>query len=332
MARRPHQLQHQPMYGWALDDRGRPIPIGAAQRGAQGYTCPICNGPMIARKGDVKIHHFAHENLQQCSPERVATIIAGKWLVLELGKRMVKHQPVYIHWELSNDAYTVDIMRGIVAIVEGHETEYGRADIALTNNKDTTQSVINISAPADELALARFASNGITVILLPINQFRSGQSDLDNLLLNAKVQGGWWLLDENQDVSDLMTDPQEIRQILGSVVAYPPYRYWGRLEAVGTLKHVLRVGDHLLWLPYEVWQVAVGGARNRLSNLVVTIQEWPQNDGSVIVLFYVILREKDRAVAIRRFQRGEQVHATLTAAYRMRNTTAEDVARLLATG
>ncbi len=334
MARRPHQDYHQndPMYGWALDGRGRPIPIAAASRGAQGYFCPICNGALIARKGDVKIHHFAHETLQQCSPEQVATIIAGKWLVLELGKHMVKSQPLYIQWELSGDSYTVDLMTGIEAIIEGHQTDYGQADIALVAANSVTQAVINTSAPADELALARFASNGITVVLLPINQLRSGQLDLDNLMSRARIQGGWWLLDENFDQNNLLTDPTQIRHMLGSAVSYHPYRFWGRLETVGSLKHVLRIGEYLLWLPYEVWQVAVGGARNRLSQLVVTIQEWQQNDGSVIVLFYVILRENDRAVAVRRFRRGEEVHATLTAAYRMRNTTAEDVARLLATG
>ncbi len=337
MARRKRQAKdshsNDPMYGWALDDKGRPIPIAAAQRGAQGYACPICGGPMVARKGDIKQHHFAHETLYQCTPENVATAIAGKWLVLELGTRMVLGKSCLIQWNIADEHHTANILEDITSIVEGKPSEYGTADIALVNAEGKTKTVLslNISGTSDELAITRFSGNGIAVVILPTEHFRSGQVTLDNLFLMSEVRGGWWLLGENSS-ENLQADPSKLQEVLKATVAHPPYHFWGSLQAFGSHKHVLNVYENHLWLPYEVWQTAVGGTRNQLGNdLMITVQEWQESDGSVIVLYYVMLREDDRAIAVRRFRQGEHVHATLNVAYRMKRTTAEDVARLLAT-
>lgn len=337
MARRKRQARdahgYDPMYGWALDDKGRPIPIATAKRGAQGYACPICGGPMVARKGDVKQHHFAHETLYQCTPENVATAIAGKWLVLQLGSRMVLGKSCLVQWKIGEEHFTADILKDVARIVEGQSTEYGTADIALVTSEGKTKSVLslNMSGTPDELAITRFASNGITVVILPTEHFRSGQVTLDNLFLMAEVRGGWWLLDDKVS-ENLQIDPGKLQDLLKGTVAHPPFQFWGALQAIGPHKHVLNLYENYLWLPYEIWQTAVGGTRNQLGNdLVITMQEWPQSDGSIIVLYYIMLREDDRAIAVRRFRQGEHVHATLNVAYRMKRTKAEDVARLLAT-
>ncbi len=331
MARRNRQASssHEPMYGWALDSYGRPIPIGAAKRGAHGYRCPICNGPMVARKGDLKQHHFAHEALYSCTPERVAAVIAGKWLILELGKHMALQKPCMVEWQLTEETYSANLLKDIAAIVENLETEHGIADVALKDADGEIKSVLEIDNADNTLVMARFASNGIAAISLPVHLFRSGQMGLAQLLKASEVRGGWALLGDK--LKNFVTDPVGLRELLNKAVSQPPYQFWGKLETISSRSNVLRIGENLLWLPKEIWQVAVGGSRNRLSELDISIQEWPQADGSVVVLFYVELRN-NRAIAIRRFQRGQQVHATLTAAYRIRKTTAEDVARLLATG
>jgi hypothetical protein len=147
----------------------------------------------------------------------------------------------------------------------------------------------------------------------------------------SEVRGGWWLLDDKIS-ENLQTDSGKLQAALKGTVAHPPFQFWGTLQNFGAHKHVLKLHEDYLWLPYEIWQTAVGGTRNQLGNdLMITVQEWPQTDGSVIVLYYVMLRENDRAIAVRRFRQGEHVHATLNVAYRMKRTKAEDVARLLAT-
>lgn len=329
--------QDQPMYGWALDSHKRPVPISLAGRGAQGYTCPICNGPMIAKKGDIKQHHFAHEfeSLPECTPENVAKKIAGTWLVLELGEHMAHKKPFPLQWQMYGESYRVNLLKDITAIQEHIEFGKTEADIALMQGEkwDHPYAVfmLNLDSKRDPLIYTQFTAQSIPVISLPSDQFRSGQVTLKSVLEAAEVYGGWWLLEESERLPErLENDPNTIRQILGRSVVQPPYRFWGPLVSLYGQHHVLRVGANLVWLPPELWQIAVGGTRNRMSeDLIITTQEWPQKDGSVIALYYVNLRNTDFAVAIRRFRSGEDVRANLPAQYRMRRTTAEEVARAL---
>lgn len=316
----------EPMYGWALDAQGRPIPIAAAGRGAQGYRCPICNGAMLARKGNVKQHHFAHESLYHCTPENVAAAIATKWLVMQLAHRMVLKKPAKVYWQLGDQDFEGDILNEVVTIVEGYETEHGKADIALLDADGKLKTVINVTT--SELTAA-FAAHGITVVSPPLEAFRSGQMAMDALMKASEVVGGWRLLNIG---GELQTEPEKLRQLLLQTVAYPPFQFWGKLGVEGPYTDVLRIGEQLLWLSPEIWQVAIGGSINRMGpDLVVTIRELPQENGSVVVLFYVVLRDKERAIAVRRFTHPDEVHARLSAGFRQRQVTVEDVARWLAT-
>lgn len=51
---------------YALKD-GELIHISEADRGlACGCRCPACGEMLVARKGPVKVHHFAHYSSQGC--------------------------------------------------------------------------------------------------------------------------------------------------------------------------------------------------------------------------------------------------------------------------
>lgn len=49
----------------ALDSCGNRIYADEANKGEK-YTCPICNHPVILRRGQVNIDHFAHESNDEC--------------------------------------------------------------------------------------------------------------------------------------------------------------------------------------------------------------------------------------------------------------------------
>jgi len=318
------------MYGWALDARGRPIPIGAARRGAHGYYCPICNSPMIARKGDIKQHHFAHEQLIHCSPEAVAAAIGGRWLVLALGEAMVLKQPLKVRWYIAEQTYEADILEDVVAIVENLPTPQGKAEIALKASDGNIKAVLTLRDPVDKIQVERFVAAGIPVVSPNMQRFRSGQVSLESLLEDATIYGGWQLLGKITD-EQLITDPDRIRTILKKSVENPPHQFWRSLESIPPHQYVLRVDDQKLWLPPEVWQTVIGGSLNHLSNLKVIIKDWPiEEDGSVIWLFYVMLHDTS-AIAVRRFASPKEAHASLTFVYQLKRTTAEEVARLLAT-
>lgn len=60
-----HQRTPVLQFGEAAD--GRMVHIDDAQRGlACGLWCPECNQRLVARKGDIKQHHFAHESEFSC--------------------------------------------------------------------------------------------------------------------------------------------------------------------------------------------------------------------------------------------------------------------------
>lgn len=319
----------EPMYGWALDARGRPIPIGAAKRGAQGYYCPICNSSMIARKGAIKQFHFAHEELLHCSPEAVATAIGGRWLVLSLGEAMVLHQPVTVKWTIAKQPYEANVLENVVAIVENLPTPHGQADMALKTADDKIKAIISLRDDIEPIEIERFATGGIPVILPDVKRFRSGQIDLQTLMAEAVVHGGWQLLGAEE--SQIITDAEQIRDVLRQSVTKTPHQFWGALQSEPPHDFVLTVNDKKLWLPPEVWNTIIGGSRNQLSELDVIIKEWPADtDGNIIWLFYVTLRDTS-AVAVRRFASRDQAHASLNMAYHLRRTTAEQVAHLLAT-
>lgn len=44
----------------AIDDFGKVVTIENAERGTR-YRCPFCHGEMVVRKGNIRVHHFAHK-------------------------------------------------------------------------------------------------------------------------------------------------------------------------------------------------------------------------------------------------------------------------------
>lgn len=55
-------------YVYAISENRTSIHISAAERGSHSYFCRYCGNSMIARKGTVKSHHFAHKSKCNCDP------------------------------------------------------------------------------------------------------------------------------------------------------------------------------------------------------------------------------------------------------------------------
>ena len=61
------------------------IPIEEAIRGGKDYLCPGCKQPVIAKKGEKKVHHFAHKSAGSCSTgyETALHLLAKEIIVRE---------------------------------------------------------------------------------------------------------------------------------------------------------------------------------------------------------------------------------------------------------
>lgn len=70
-----------------------------------GYFCMCCNGDMIARKGNVMIHHFAHKSLAECSGETVLHHMA-KMAFFDAYKKCLRDKsPFYIGFKYKKITY-----------------------------------------------------------------------------------------------------------------------------------------------------------------------------------------------------------------------------------
>lgn len=60
---------------YAFDDEDNLIGIAEAERG-QKVFCPLCKNPVIVRKGNIRIHHFAHKVSDICTQETITHKVA----------------------------------------------------------------------------------------------------------------------------------------------------------------------------------------------------------------------------------------------------------------
>jgi hypothetical protein len=324
------------MYGWALNPQGQPVPIRQAVRG-QLYTCPVCHGEVVAKLGEIKQHHFAHLNLLQCTPETVARAVAGLWIAEELRRYLSEQKSLPITWttQQGDERHQADLLAGVVSVVQNRQLEWGVGDIVLLDSEGQPKTIILLGLDPkgpDQAQVEAWKKSGVTALLLNPSGVRSGQLDLEQLLAQSMLLGGWWRLEQPDFPPDILTDPDKIRTILKELVQKPPYAFSRDLVQVGALQHVLEINEHKIWLSREIWEQAIGGTLNRLPpDLEVIIKEWKQSDGSTVALFYISLHNHSSAIAVRRYPAHEPVRIKMDSnSFQLQRTTALQVAQQLA--
>jgi hypothetical protein len=331
MARRTQPQAHQPQYEWAMSTSQQPVHITQAVRG-ETYVCPVCGGRMIAKLGDVKRHHFAHESIQICTPERVTRIVARYWLVAELQTCLDVRRSLVVTWPcpLCQQDHSADLLHDISALESNYEHAGLRSDIALLDEQRAVRAVILLDTPSND-ALIAYSRQQITVIVVDMSQSRKRLHDLATLLAGARFYGGRCSTQEIATESGIITEPDRLHDLLIEAVAVPPYHLYGPLDQHKGLTHVFLLGSNRLWLPPILWQRAIGGLHHAINPaLQIISQEWPQDDGSIIALYYITARDS-YAIAVRRFPPGQQAYARLdNAVFRTSRLNAVNIARSFA--
>jgi hypothetical protein len=322
-------LQYQPLYQWALDADGQPIHILEAGRSVT-YFCPVCGGKMIAKLGDIKQHHFAHETQQYCEPEAVAQAAASRWIANHIQACLREGRGIVVTWPcpMCHQPHTVDLLEGITQVRQKFTYHELELDVALLDAQNVVHVALLFSTPSPD-TLAAYVREKIMVIV--IDAVRGHFSDMAALLAGAQIYGGICTTQQNAAQRGVIADPAALRAALTDFVARPPYQIHGPLETYENLTHVFTWGEKKLWLPPILWQRAVGGLLHTINPaLHVISQEWPQPDGSTIALYYVTARAT-HAIAVRRFLPGQPVYARLdSAAFRSDRLSAANIARSFA--
>jgi hypothetical protein len=78
---------------------GRLVPVARVPAGlACGCVCPACGGAMVARKGRVKRHHFAHAIATACHGETVLHEVGKRLLHDRIARHLRRGRPLPIGW------------------------------------------------------------------------------------------------------------------------------------------------------------------------------------------------------------------------------------------
>jgi hypothetical protein len=140
---------HEPQYEWAMTSGQHPVHITYAVRG-ETYVCPVCNGRMIAKLGDIKQHHFAHETIQICSPERVPDrrkILAGGNCKSVLVATLIEHDVALP--ALPAD-HTANLLHEVNAPKPITKHDGTHSDIALLDHSGKVLAAILLDMPSKE--------------------------------------------------------------------------------------------------------------------------------------------------------------------------------------
>ncbi len=318
-------------YRWALDETGRPVPIDLAQRGRR-YHCPLCQGGMIARLGDQLQHHFGHEIETGCTPEAVTRAALRRWIVIQLRDALAARQMIKAQWQCHKcyNTHTADLLENIRQVDEGYLWDSHYADVATVDAAGNVRAVILVqdeTIPTPD-TLRFFIDQEIFTLIIPASVMPSG-SDFRSLIAQGQIAGGPCPV--LQKASNIIQEPDTIRQVLRDTVARWPGYFYGALETVDGLANVVKIGNKALWLPPERWREIVGGMRNPLgSGVNVMMQTWPHADGGQIWLYYVAARDT-AAVGVRRYGPGANPTAYIDERFRRRHTTAVDLVHYLVT-
>ncbi len=156
---------------------GELVHVSAVDRGLDcGCICPVCKEPVVARKGEVKRHHFAHYAGGMCDPEGVLHFM-GKELLRHRISRNIRHErPLRMQWQC---CYCGDVHGGnLLKMAESVELEhafYGcRPDMTLFDCDGVPVSFIEVivtHAPEDHVR--EYCDNhGVTLVQFHISNGR----------------------------------------------------------------------------------------------------------------------------------------------------------------
>jgi hypothetical protein len=322
---------HYPQYEWALDAAGQPVHISHARRGDR-FICPVCQGRMVARRGDIIRHHFAHVYVNVCQPQEVTRLAATRWIVQQLSEALAAGQPVPLTYEcpLCTQTHTTDLLARVARIQTDHTHDALTSAIALLTAEDTVRAAIRLDTPPAD-GLRAYITAGITLLALNLERPSGELPDVAALLGRAAIYGGTCTTQDAAARLGVVTDITALRELLTLAVRHPPHYIYGPLEERDDLTHVFALGHQHLWLPPILWERAIGGLHHAINPaLQIMTQEWPQDDGATIALYYVTARDT-YAIAVRRFAPGAPVYARLeTAIFHTDRLTAQLVAKSFA--
>ena len=151
--------------------------------------CPVCQTPLIARKGNRRVHHFAHAIEPTCNPETLLHVL-GKWIIRDrIAKSITSGKPIELQWQCSEcSRYHQKVLTDHVThVVEEHPLHGIRPDLALLNASGKVTAIIEVvvSHPPEQSVRQYCTQNSIDLIEVGVHDGCSLETLRNETILNA---------------------------------------------------------------------------------------------------------------------------------------------------
>lgn len=198
--------------GWALDSDQNIVHIADAHRGVHGYICPICHKELIAKKGEVNAHHFAHRETPDHPGESALHFVAKNLLASQINQsKSFDYKYKYEIKEYSQKYQTalntvVDLRQfdvfGAIKLAETEKAfnEHITPDITVNLEEGRAYYIeIYVTSKKSKQRIKELRLLDVSVLEIDLSKlnFDAGEDEIQKALNNHNLQNWLYLADRD---------------------------------------------------------------------------------------------------------------------------------------
>lgn len=175
------------------------VHISDVARGLKcGCKCPACDGTLVARKGMIKAHHFAHYNSENCAYGYETSLhMAAKDILLHAGKLELPESCILLSGHVREDIWT-DGMEIVIDNVE-LEKKFGSVipDVIVYSGDKVLFIEIYVTHAINWEKLKKLKELKIPTIEIDLSDLNDSISkeELENIVLHGGLLRRYWVCD-----------------------------------------------------------------------------------------------------------------------------------------
>lgn len=211
---------------------GEVIHVSQVERGLScGCVCPVCNYQLVAKKGEIKQHHFSHHKGSECNLETAIHLMAKK-IIKDAGEIYLPNTVISLR-DLYSNRGSMKLSSGKVIKLDNIEDEKYMdnitPDIIGYYNGTPLLIEIYVTHKTDDIKIDKIKSlsrSAIEIDLSNIN-YDTGIEELKQLVLYDE-ENRYWLNNNRANIIKLqLIASAELREIVnrmphGSIVFHCP--------------------------------------------------------------------------------------------------------------
>jgi ssDNA-binding Zn-finger/Zn-ribbon topoisomerase 1 len=168
----PSEIKRRLKLPFALR-REQPVHISEVNSGKQNdCLCPECGKPLIAKKGSLITHHFAHDSRTTCNFETILHRVAKLLIRDAIARAIGEGKPLPVKWrcDYCKDEHSGNLVKKAAAVKLEQALGPVRPDLLLVSASDTPIAAIEVvvSHPPEFAARRFYRENDIELLVVRI--------------------------------------------------------------------------------------------------------------------------------------------------------------------